>query len=45
MTILEQIDRTKSELRRVKPRSRRRLELETRLRDLVTRRLRQELRK
>lgn len=42
MKIVEQIVRTKVELRSVKPRSRRRVELEMRLRDLVLRQLRSE---
>lgn len=42
---LNEIARAKSELARVKPRSRRRIELETRLRDLVVRQLRAEMRR
>lgn len=42
MTLAEQIIRAKAELVRVKPRSRRRIELETRLRDLIVKQLRKE---
>ena len=42
MSIIKQIDRAKSELHRVKPRSRRRVVLEARLRDLMVRQLRAE---
>jgi len=42
MTLQDQINRAKAELTRVKPRSRRRIELETRLRDLVVKQLRKE---
>jgi len=42
MKTREQIERTKSELARARPRSRRRVELESRLRDLMTRQLRAE---
>jgi hypothetical protein len=42
MKILEQIDRTKAELRHVKPRSRRRVELETRLVQLLLKQIRLE---
>ena len=45
MNIFQQIERTKAELLRVKPRSRRRIELETRLRDLVLKQIRQENRR
>jgi|HubBroStandDraft_1064217.scaffolds.fasta_scaffold12487_2 hypothetical protein len=44
MTIAAQIDRTKRELVGTKARSRRRIELEIRLRDLVLRQLRSEIR-
>jgi hypothetical protein len=44
MTILQQIERTQRELVGTKPRSRRRIELEIRLRDLRTRQLRAEMR-
>lgn len=40
MKILERIDRAKSELRNVKPRSRRRVELETRLAQLMLQQIR-----
>jgi hypothetical protein len=40
--LLEQIERAKAELQTVKPRSRRRIELELRLRNLVTDLLRKE---
>jgi len=42
MSLQDQISRTKAELLRVKPRSRRRIELETRLRDLIVKQLRKE---
>jgi hypothetical protein len=45
MTTPEKIERTKAELRVAKPRSRRRVELELRLRDLVLRQLRSEMRR
>lgn len=44
MTILQQIDHTKRELRSVKPRSQRRTVLVSRLRDLVVRQIRAEMR-
>lgn len=44
MSLSEQINRTKAELRSVKPRSRRRVELETRLRSLVLQQIRREIR-
>jgi hypothetical protein len=42
MTLQDQIVRAKAELTRVKPRSRRRIEIETRLRDLIVKQLRKE---
>lgn len=44
MTSAQQIDRTRAELRTAKPRSRRRVELETRLRILVLQQMRREIR-
>lgn len=44
MTLLQQIGRTRAALRSAKPRSRRRFELESRLRSLVTRQIRAEVR-
>jgi hypothetical protein len=43
-TIIQQIERTKSELARAKPRSRRRVQLETRLRDLTLQQMKREIR-
>jgi len=45
MSIAEQIKRVKLELARSKPRSRRHVELELRLRDLIVRQLRSENRR
>jgi hypothetical protein len=42
---VQQIEETRRELARAKPRSRRHVELEIRLRDLVVRQLRYEIRK
>jgi hypothetical protein len=42
--LVDQIERIKAELETVKPRSRRRTELEARLRDLTTKLLRSEIR-
>lgn len=42
--LLQQIGRTRAALRSAKPRSRRRVELESRLRSLVTRQIRAEIR-
>lgn len=44
MTRAQKIDRTRTELRTAKPRSRRRVELETRLRILVLQQMRREIR-
>lgn len=44
MTPAKQIDRTRAELLTAKPRSRRRVELETRLRILVLQQMRREIR-
>jgi hypothetical protein len=44
MTPTQQIGRTRNELRTAKPRSRRRVELETRLRILVLQQIRREIR-
>ena len=43
-TIVQRIERTKAELARAKPRSRRRVQLETRLRDLTLQQMRREIR-
>lgn len=44
MTPAQQIDRMRAELRTAKPRSRRRVDLETRLRILVLQQMRREIR-
>lgn len=44
MKVLDQIDKVKSELKTVKPRSQRRTELEARLKALMTKLLRSEIR-
>jgi hypothetical protein len=43
-TIIQQIERTKVELARAKPRSRRHIQLEIRLRDLLVQQMRREIR-
>ena len=45
MKIIEQIAQTKCELQRTKPRSRRRTVLEHRLRDLMARQIRSEIKR
>lgn len=45
MKVVEQIERTKTEMGRAKPKSKRRVELELRLKNLVVRQLKIELRK
>jgi hypothetical protein len=44
MNLIDKINWTKAELVNTKPRSHRRIELELRLRDLITRKLRAEVR-